>query len=74
MCEYGYPHELLSHGYIALADETHPLHPSLRSMFERLASQSLTPRDLRYIYIYIFMNRYKIEIEQSVKTVKCKTC
>ncbi|XP_052069301.1 WD repeat and FYVE domain-containing protein 3-like isoform X1 [Mytilus californianus] len=47
MCEYGYPHELLSHGYIALADETHPLHPSLRSMFERLASQSLTPRDLR---------------------------
>ena len=47
MCEYGYPHELLSHGYIALADETHPLHPALRSMFERLASQSLTPRDLR---------------------------
>jgi hypothetical protein len=32
MCEYGYPHELLSHGYIALADETHPLHPALRSM------------------------------------------
>jgi len=47
MCEYGYPHELLSHGYLALADETHPLHPALRSMFERLASQSLTPRDLR---------------------------
>ncbi|KAK3103345.1 hypothetical protein FSP39_018631 [Pinctada imbricata] len=47
MCEAGMPHELLSHGYVALADETHPLHSPLRAMFERLSAQSLTPRDLR---------------------------
>jgi hypothetical protein len=47
MCDAGFPHELLSHGNISLADESHPLHPSLQYMFERLASQSLTPRDLR---------------------------
>ncbi|XP_069124433.1 WD repeat and FYVE domain-containing protein 3-like isoform X2 [Argopecten irradians] len=47
MCENSFPHELLSHGYVALADELHPLHSILRAMFERLAAQSLTPRDLR---------------------------
>jgi len=47
MCDAGFPHELLVHGNIALADESHSLHPSLQYMFERLASQSLTPRDLR---------------------------
>ena len=53
MCEAGLPHELLSHGYVALADETHPLHSPLRAMFERLSAQSLTPRDLRYEMEYI---------------------
>jgi len=53
MCDAGFPHELLSHGNIALADESHPLHPSLQYMFERLASQSLTPRDLRYSLVAI---------------------
>ncbi|XP_041362357.1 WD repeat and FYVE domain-containing protein 3-like isoform X2 [Gigantopelta aegis] len=47
MCDGGFPHELLSHGSVALVDESHPLHPALQYMFERLASQSLTPRDLR---------------------------
>ncbi|XP_048248442.1 WD repeat and FYVE domain-containing protein 3-like isoform X1 [Haliotis rufescens] len=47
MCDGRFPHELLSHGSVALADESHPLHPYLQYMFERLASQSLTPRDLR---------------------------
>ncbi|XP_052816149.1 WD repeat and FYVE domain-containing protein 3-like isoform X4 [Mya arenaria] len=47
MCDAGFPHQLLVHGNIALADESHSLHPSLQYMFERLASQSLTPRDLR---------------------------
>lgn len=47
MCDAGFPHELLCHGNIALADESHPLHLSFQYMFERLASQSLTPRDLR---------------------------
>ncbi|ESO89055.1 hypothetical protein LOTGIDRAFT_154132 [Lottia gigantea] len=47
MCDAGFPHELLSHGSVALADESFPLHPPLQFMFERLASQSLTPRDLR---------------------------
>ncbi|KAI8741991.1 WD repeat and FYVE domain-containing protein 3 isoform X1 [Biomphalaria glabrata] len=47
MCDARFPHELLSHGSAALADESHPLHTFLQYMFERLASQSLTPRDLR---------------------------
>ncbi|XP_035824115.1 WD repeat and FYVE domain-containing protein 3 isoform X2 [Aplysia californica] len=47
MCDARFPHELLSHGSAGLADESHPLHTHLQYMFERLASQSLTPRDLR---------------------------
>ena len=47
MCDAHFTHELLSHGSAALADESHPLHSHLQYMFERLASQSLTPRDLR---------------------------
>ncbi|GFN82004.1 WD repeat and fyve domain-containing protein 3, partial [Plakobranchus ocellatus] len=47
MCDAKFPHELLSHGCAALADESHPLHTYLQYMFERLASQSLMPRDLR---------------------------
>ncbi|KAL3875787.1 hypothetical protein ACJMK2_033704 [Sinanodonta woodiana] len=47
MCDAGFPHELLNHGNVALTDESHPLHSALQHMFERLASQSLTPRDLR---------------------------
>ena len=50
MCDAGFPHELLSHGNSALADESHPVHPPLQYMFERLSSQSLTPRDLRFVY------------------------
>lgn len=48
MCDAGFPQELLNHGYLALADELHPLHTVLRAIFERLASQSLTSKDLRY--------------------------
>ncbi|CAH1794598.1 unnamed protein product [Owenia fusiformis] len=47
MCEAGLSHEILSHCNIALADESHILHPQLQYIFERLASQSLTPKDLR---------------------------
>ena len=47
MCEAGLPHELLTHCNLALADEAHPLHPPLQYIFERLAAQSLTPKDLR---------------------------
>ncbi|XP_059163899.1 WD repeat and FYVE domain-containing protein 3-like isoform X2 [Physella acuta] len=47
MCDARFPHELLSHGSAALADESHPLHTYMQYMFERLASQSLTSRDLR---------------------------
>ncbi|XP_014681660.1 PREDICTED: WD repeat and FYVE domain-containing protein 3-like isoform X2 [Priapulus caudatus] len=46
-CEVGLPHELLEHCGVALADESHLLHPALQYMFERLAAQSLDPRDLR---------------------------
>ena len=47
MCEAGLPHELLTHATVTLADEGHPLHPPLQYIFERLAAQSLTPKDLR---------------------------
>ena len=51
-----FPHEVLSHGCAALADESHPLHTYLQYMFERLASQSLTPRDLRYEKLNSFLS------------------
>ncbi|XP_046392591.1 WD repeat and FYVE domain-containing protein 3 isoform X2 [Ischnura elegans] len=47
MCEAGLPWELLCVGRTALEDETHPLHPPLQYMLERLAAQTLEPRDLR---------------------------
>ncbi|KAJ4438847.1 hypothetical protein ANN_14800 [Periplaneta americana] len=47
MCEAGLPGQLLSVGKMALEDETHPLHPPLQYMLERLAAQTLEPRDLR---------------------------
>lgn len=47
MCDAGMAGELLSVGRIALQDETHSLHPPLQYIIERLAAQSLEPRDLR---------------------------
>lgn len=47
MCEAGLPGELLSRCSVALEDECHPLHPPLQYILERLAAQSLEPRDLR---------------------------
>ncbi|CAK9831938.1 WD repeat and FYVE domain-containing protein 3 [Anthophora retusa] len=47
MCDAGMAGELLSMGRIALQDETHPLHQPLQYIIERLAAQSLEPRDLR---------------------------
>lgn len=55
MCEAGMPHELLTRCHVALADELHPLHTTLQFIFERLAAQSLMPRDLRCIYIYSYI-------------------
>ncbi|RZF45662.1 hypothetical protein LSTR_LSTR010613 [Laodelphax striatellus] len=47
MCEVGLPGQLLAVGEVPLEDETHPLHPPLQYMLERLATQSLDPKDLR---------------------------
>ncbi|XP_039275905.1 WD repeat and FYVE domain-containing protein 3 [Nilaparvata lugens] len=47
MCEVGLPGQLLAVGEVPLEDETHPLHPPLQYMLERLATQSLEPKDLR---------------------------
>nr|CAD7590088.1 unnamed protein product [Timema genevievae] len=47
MCEAGLPGRLLSCGSVALEEETHPLHPPLQYMLERLATQCLEPKDLR---------------------------
>ncbi|XP_047001362.1 WD repeat and FYVE domain-containing protein 3 [Schistocerca americana] len=47
MCEAGLPGQLLACGRAALEEDTHPLHPPLQYMLERLAAQTLEPRDLR---------------------------
>lgn len=47
MCEAALPGQLLVVGEIPLEDETHPLHPPLQYMLERLATQTLEAKDLR---------------------------
>ncbi|KAH0568814.1 WD repeat and FYVE domain-containing protein 3 [Cotesia glomerata] len=47
MCDSGMAGELLTMGRVALQDETHPLHQPLQYIIERLAAQSLEPKDLR---------------------------
>ncbi|KAK6633574.1 hypothetical protein RUM44_004181 [Polyplax serrata] len=47
MCESGLPGDLLKCCRIALEEETHPLHPPLQYILERLAAQAIEPRDLR---------------------------
>ncbi len=51
MCEAGLPHELLAKCNVTLAQEIHVLHPPIQYMFERLAAQYLTPKDLRFVGI-----------------------
>jgi len=48
MCEAGLPQQIIDRCEAALVTELHPLHAPLQRMFERLASQSLTPTVLRY--------------------------
>ena len=48
MCEAGLPQQILDRFEAALVTEEHTLHAPLQRMFERLASQSLTPTVLRY--------------------------
>jgi hypothetical protein len=55
MCEACLPHELLTHATWALADETHQLHSPLQYIFERLAAQSLTSKDLRCVTFMVFV-------------------
>lgn len=47
MCDADMAGELLNMGRIALQDETHPLHQPLQYIIQRLAAQSLEPKDLR---------------------------
>uniref|UniRef100_A0A8D8WKM9 WD repeat and FYVE domain-containing protein 3 n=1 Tax=Cacopsylla melanoneura TaxID=428564 RepID=A0A8D8WKM9_9HEMI len=47
MCDIGMPYHLLRTCKMALLQESHPLHLNLQYMLERLASQSLQPKDLR---------------------------
>jgi len=49
MCDACLPHELLSRATVTLESETHFLHRLMQYVFERLAAQSLTPKDLRYV-------------------------
>ena len=50
MCEAGLPQQILDRCDAALVTEEHPLHAPLQRMFERLASQSLSPTVLRYMH------------------------
>lgn len=47
MCQAGLPQQLLQRCEAAFVDEDHPLNAPLQRMFERLASQALTPTVLR---------------------------
>lgn len=47
MCEAGLPAHILFVASAALQQETHPLHPPIQYMIERLATQALEPKDLR---------------------------
>ena len=49
MCDAGLPCELISTCRLALEDENHLLHPAIQYMLERLAAQTLEPRDLRSV-------------------------
>lgn len=61
MCEAGLPAELLSLCQVALQDESHPLHPPLQYMIERLATQAVEPKDLRYVnYAYCRRNLWHL--------------
>lgn len=48
MCEAGMVHELLIICEAALVDESHPLNSYVQYILERLAAQSLRPRELRW--------------------------
>ncbi|CAH8575671.1 unnamed protein product [Schistosoma turkestanicum] len=47
MCNVYMPRELLNLFHKPLANDNHPLHEQIRSLFECLAIQALTPNDLR---------------------------
>jgi len=49
MCEACLPQELLTRATVSLETETHFLHRLMQYIFERLAAQSLTPKDLRCV-------------------------
>lgn len=57
MCEAGLPHELLNYCTATLSNENHPLHTPIQYMFERLAAQCLTPKDLRCVF---YLTRFVI--------------
>jgi len=63
MCEAGLPGQLLSTCQVALEDESHPLHPPLQYILERLASQTIEPKELRY-YI-VLLTDFKVIIPAS---------
>ncbi|VDQ18018.1 unnamed protein product [Trichobilharzia regenti] len=47
MCNVSMPRELLTLFSEPLSNDNHPLHDQVRSLFECLAVQALTPNDLR---------------------------
>ncbi|XP_059488715.1 WD repeat and FYVE domain-containing protein 3 [Neocloeon triangulifer] len=71
MCEAGMPGELLRCCAVALEEETHPLHPSVQYMLERLAAQTLEAKDLRsFLRLGEPLNTLAIEDFEAVNSRK----
>ncbi|XP_065351177.1 WD repeat and FYVE domain-containing protein 3 [Cloeon dipterum] len=71
MCEAGMPGELLKCCAVALDEETHPLHPSVQYMLERLAAQTLEAKDLRsFLRLGEPLNTLTIEDFEEVNSKK----
>lgn len=61
MCEAALTGVLLEVGKVALQDEQHCIHAPLQYMLERLAAQSLEPKDLRYYMVYEYENCMRLK-------------
>ncbi|XP_046865023.1 WD repeat and FYVE domain-containing protein 3-like isoform X2 [Xenia sp. Carnegie-2017] len=68
MCQAGLPQQMLLHCQAALEIEEHPLHLPLQRIFERLATQALTPVVLRdFLRLANPLECAEVEITQVTK-------
>ena len=70
MCEAGLPSDVLTYCAATLANERHALHSPLQYVFERLAAQSLTPRDLRFVAVPVRTD-YMLHVVLIQQMIRC---